>query len=61
MRMDDAVSIGKLEVALQTQSDFDSSTRILCQLTSDEAESEVPWQADVSVCADHRCIGVSLA
>lgn len=48
MRMDDAVSIGMLEVTALTQSDFDASTRILSQLTSYEPEPEMPWKTDVS-------------
>ena len=61
MRMDDSVSIGKLDGASQSQTDFDASTRILCELTSDGLEFGAPWQTDTSICGEGRCDGPSLA
>ena len=65
MRMDDSVSIGKPEAALQSQArsqaqlqcDHDVQTVILCQLTSGGLECGVPWQIDASKCGDAPCIG----
>ena len=48
MRMDDAGSIRRLDVASQSQSDFEASTRILFQLTSGGIEPATPWQTDDS-------------
>ena len=48
MRMDDAVSIGRLEVAFKLRSDLDTATRILCHLTSEGSDRGAPAQSDAS-------------
>ncbi len=65
MRMDDSVSIGKPEAALQSQAqsqcDHDVTMVILCQLTSGDFECGVPWQIDASKRGDSPCNGPSPA
>ena len=46
MRMDDAIAVGKIDVALYTRSDVDASTRILCELTSGGLEPSTGSEVD---------------